>query len=178
MFASTRRLVSQVLDLASRAVNALEGILEASLAQNRASIKYFQEIDAFRPLIAGVELLDDSVRKLAVAQQELGPAVERLEMLELSRVHFEAECEGMLLKADGKLKAASNAEARERQIKKSYERNLTDPFPPDGNGETPEGGTALLANNAQAGEAQRVPSMYVGMASTRKTLALRAKWGM
>lgn len=178
MFGSTRRLIAQVLDLTSRGVNALEGILEANLGHNRFLTGYSQEIGSFRPLIAGLERLDDTLMKLAVAQQELGPAVERLESLELSRVHFEAECEGMLLKADGKLKAASNAEARERQIKKSYDRNLTDPFPQDGNGDPAERGTALLADDAQAGEAERLPPVFMGVAPSRKTLAIRAKWGM
>lgn len=133
---------------------------------------YSEDSTAFRPLLLAMADLTVTVDRLTVAQQELGPSVQRLNELELSRVRFEAECEGMLLKADGKLNAAKAAEARERQFKRSVEKTLADPFPED-----VEDGTAL-AVEAAAGPAPKGPGLYMTVSpNNKKALAQAAKWG-
>ncbi len=138
----------------------------------------------FRRFVEAIEHIAGHLQALVVAQleivraqQELGPATDRLNRLELERHQFEAQIEGLLLRAEGKLKAANNAEARERQLKKSYER-LVDPFPEDGQPESPEG-VAVLSDDAQTGEAQRLHAMRLDVAPVNsKTLAQRAKFGV
>lgn len=128
----------------------------------------------FRALVAAVRELVDVLEVTAGSQRELGPAISRVEALELHRAHFEAEMQGMLLKADGKLKAAANAEARERQLKKSYERDV-DPLDPD----SEQGSERIPAGDAAAGEAERVPPLRLDVAPLNgKALALRAKFGV
>jgi len=129
----------------------------------------------FRRLIDTIETLTASLVELANIQRASGPTLERLDALELSRHRFEAEMEGMLLKADGKLKAASNAEARERQLKKSYEKHLLDPLDSDSQEESKP--AFVLSDDAAGSEAQRVPSLHLDVASDKKAYAVRAKWG-
>jgi len=176
VFPTIRRAGAQVLDLISRGVNALEGILEAIVALGQTIQVCAEQPEAFRPLSDATRDLAGVVDKLASYQQDLGPAVERLELLELSRVRFEAECEGMLLKADGKLKAASSAEQRERQLSKRHEKRFLDPFPADGDGQPAD--VAVLQDDAPPGEAEGVQAMRFNVAQTPKAVALRAKWGV
>lgn len=136
----------------------------------------------FRRLLATLEQLSSNVQSLTVvvlelvrAHQALGAANERLEALELSRHQWEAMCEGLLQKAEGKLRAANNAEARERANKKSYE-HLVDAFPEDG--ETEEAArNAVHFDHAAPSEADKVLGMRMAVASTPKARALSAKWG-
>lgn len=138
----------------------------------------------FRRFLAALDSLEgrlasigEGLSELCRVQQEAGPASERLEVLELSRHQFEAMCEGLLLKAEGKLRAANNAEARERALRKSYE-HLVDPFPEDGVApETPAGNTDTHVD-VEAGEAQGVQPVHLGVAPSNKTLAQRAKFGV
>ena len=130
----------------------------------------------FRRLVEAIQRLTAALEDVARIQRELGPALDRLEALEHSRHQFEAECEGMLLKADGKLKAASSAEQRERQIRKSQER-LADPFDPEGV-EAAEPRTILPTNNAPPSEAPGVPPVRLALATNDKSLAVRTKWGI
>ena len=130
----------------------------------------------FRRLIEAIEHLYLAVKELAHVQQQLGPAVDRLEALELSRHHFEAEISGVLLKAEGKLKAANNSEARERQLKKSYDIR-TDPLYQDG--EEPEaGGDTVPVLDAAGGEAERMQALRLDVAPNHRETALRRKWGV
>jgi len=133
----------------------------------------FSVLRDFRALVGAISQLSSVLRNLVDVQGDAGPAVDRLNALELSRHQFEAECEGILLKAEGKLKAAANAEARERQLKKSYERQL-DPLNPDGD-EGPER-APVLPDYATAGEAQGMQPMRVGLETNTKAHAVRAKW--
>lgn len=129
-----------------------------------------------RRFLDALEDLTSALQGLATVQRDLGPAIDRLEALERARIHFEADCEGMLLKADGKLKAAASAEARERQLKKANER-LADPFPENGDDETPE--AAVLPDNAAPSKADRLLGMRMAMASTNpKAAALNHKFGL
>lgn len=130
----------------------------------------------FRRLVEAIQNLVLVLVELLQVQREAGPALDRITALELSRHQFEAEMQGVLLKADGKLKAASNSEARERQIKKANDR-LADPFSEDGE-EVAEAGRAVLADDAAAGEAERLHALRLDLAPTDgKALAVRAKWG-
>ena len=128
----------------------------------------------FRRFLEAIIALTSSLEALATIHRELGPAIDRLEILERTRHQFEAECEGMLLKAEGKLKAASSAEQRERQLKKANER-LADPFDPDSEAQPEDG--AVLPINAPSGEAKRVPAVHLDLARNSKAHAQRAKWG-
>jgi len=139
---------------------------------------------AFRRFLAVTERIEDCLRsltasleQLVVAQQAHGPAMERLEALELARHQWEAACEGLLLKAEGKLRAANNAEARERALKKTYE-HLIDPFPEDG--QRPEAVAPDPGGNDDAarGETEGVQPVRLDVAPTNKTLAQRAKFGV
>ena len=129
-----------------------------------------------RRLVEAIQALTDSLTALTDVQRLLGPSLDRLEALERSRIHFEADVEGMLLKADGKLKAASSAEQRERQLKKANERIL-DTFDPDGEPE-PQPGRPVLAVDAEGREAQGLPAVPLALAPNNKTHAVNAKWGI
>ena len=132
----------------------------------------------FRQLTDAIQSLTLAVVELADIQRQLGPALDRLEALEHSRHHFEAECEGMLLKADGKFKAATSAEQRERQLKKANERRLTDPFGAEGEVPLLEGRDPDVRVDAEGGEAQGMPAVRLAVASNDKAHAVRTKWGI
>jgi len=125
-------------------------------------------------LVVEIQLLNNLLRDLARTQQEAGPALDRIAALELNRHQFEAECEGMLLKADGKLKAAMASEARERQIKKANDR-LADPFADEGE-EAAEAARAVQPNHVEAGKAEGLYAMHLDVATDRKAAAVNAKW--
>ena len=141
----------------------------------------FQTFRRLLAITSGIEealaSLNRSLDLLVQAQREQGPATERLETLELGRVQWEATCEGLLLKAEGKLRAANNSEARERQLRKSYE-HLLDPLAqigddPETPARNPDG-----AHDAAASEAEGVQPVRVAVAPSDKTLRLRAKFGV
>jgi len=128
----------------------------------------------FRRSLEAILALVAAVESLTKAQGSAAPAIERLDALELSRYQFEAEVQGALLEAKGKLKAALNAEARERQLKKSYESNLDDVVEAGdpGSGESP-----ILPDDAQASEAERVSTLRLDVAPNHKAAALAHKFG-
>lgn len=134
----------------------------------------FSILREFRSLVEAVDSLVAVLRIIEATQRDAGPALDRLNAMELSRHQFEAECEGILLKADGKLKAAANAEARERQLKKSYERQF-DPLNPESE-EGPNHGTIVLDTDAPRGEAQGMQPVRLGVETNTKAHAVRAKW--
>jgi len=127
----------------------------------------------FSRLLAALNEIASAIRALATAHREIGPATERLDALERHRAQFEAEMEGLLLKADGKMKAAMNAEARERALKKSYEKNL-DPFDPESDARNGE--TGIPPVYAPPSEAERLSAMRLDVAPNNKAHAIRAKW--
>ena len=128
----------------------------------------------FRRLVEAVLALVAVLRDLVQMQQDAGPALDRIDALELSRHQFEAECEGRLLQADGKLKAASNAEARERQLKRSYEKLLDERDPDSEQGS--EAGHPVPDVDAEGSEAPGVPPLRLDVAPNNKAVALGAKW--
>ena len=138
----------------------------------------------FRDLLAALALLEDGIASLSAqvkalveVEEAAGPATNRLDRLEREHHTFQAECEGLLMKAEGKLRAANNAEARERANKRSYE-HLLDPLDeaglePEAPARHPDSG-----NDAPPSEAERVSAMRLGVAVSPKTLAQRAKFGV
>jgi len=130
----------------------------------------------FRRLLEAILGLTGALNDLVRIQRELGPAIDRLNALELSRHHFEAECQGMLLRADGKLKAATSAEQRERQLKKANQK-LVDDF--DLIGEEAPVATPDVGHDAPPSEENKVLGVRMAVASTnKKAPALMAKWGI
>lgn len=137
----------------------------------------------FRRFLAAIEDLADRLQEVGSAlnlachlQEGLGPATDRLANLELSRAKFEAEMNGLVLKAEGKFKAANNAEARERQLRKSRERLNLEEGDPDSQGlETP--GSPVLGDDVEVSERERLHALRLGVAPVDgKALALNHKW--
>lgn len=125
-------------------------------------------------LVGAIVAHTDALRELARVQREAGPALERLEALELSRHQFEAEVQGALLEAKGKLRAANNSEARERQLKKSYEK---DPDLFDDPGDAGSGQSPILPDDAPPSETEGLSALRLAVASSPKEAALNYKWG-
>jgi len=120
----------------------------------------------------------DALERLAAGQAATRQSLEayetvigRLESLELDRHQFEAEMEGLLLKAEGKLKAANNSEARERHQREKHEDN-TDPFPEDGD----EVQRRLQELDAEEFPAEELHPVHMGLEKNSKAYALRAKY--
>jgi len=138
----------------------------------------------FRPLLEALDTLADRLHALTLvvidlhrAQQEQGPAEERLRLLEQGRHQFEALCEGLLLKAEGKLRAANNAEARERQMRKAYE-HLIDPLVEEGERPEAAAGNPDLHYDAAPSEQERLHALRLDVAPNNKAFAQRAKFGV
>ncbi len=135
----------------------------------------FKVLRDFRALVEAIQDLVGVLRNLRDGQQEAGPALDRVAALELSRHQFEAEIQGVLLQADGKLKAANNSEARERQLKKANEK-LVDAFLETGE-EVEEAGDPVRGVDAAVRTTEGLPAVRVGVAPDRKTAALNHKFG-
>jgi len=121
------------------------------------------------------DALERMAAGMTAAQRErldTAPVFERLQDLEQSRSMWEAEVEGILAKAEGKLKAAANSEARERTMRKSREADL-DPFGDDSDG-FPE---VVPIGDAPASEEEGVQPVRVDVAQDYKALALSRKFG-
>ena len=86
-------------------------------------------------------------------------------------------CQGLLQKAEGKLRAANNAEARERANKKSYE-HLLDPLAEIGDEPETAAGDPDSGNHGAPSEAQGMPPVRADVALSPKARAQRAKWGV
>lgn len=138
---------------------------------------------AFRALLAAVVALADASQaisahlKAGLDRTEADGALrERVEDLELTRAKWEAEMDAMILKADSTLRAASNAEARERSLRKSNEAifgPLGEDLPADGEAGHPP---ILVGDAAPSGEEGMHP-VHMGVeAPNKKTLALRYKF--
>jgi len=125
----------------------------------------------FRALVDEIQRLSAHLRALRETYSEAAPSLDRLEALELSRAQFEADMEGLLQRAEGKLKAASNSEARERTMRKSYEADA-DPFPED----SEEIERRVQDFDAESVDAEEVQPMHLGLEKNSKAHALRAKW--
>jgi len=168
VFPRIRSRFIEGLDLARRSVEALEGILKHFLGTK-------DDPDVDSPLIVAVDSLTRSMKVLASVQQDHAPSVDRLEALELGRVRWESECEGLLLKAEGKHNAAKAAEMRARSLNRAYEKHVADPFVEEGVEQELE---TVRDLDAQGSEAQRLPALHVDVAPpNKKAVAIAAKWG-
>lgn len=125
-------------------------------------------------LVGAIVTLTDTLQALTRVQAEAGPALDRLEALELSRHQFEAEVQGTLLEAKGKLKGALSSEARERHMRKQNERDA-DPLADDLD-ETPDPGEGVHILHADPGEEERLSALRLGVAAGGKASALMHKW--
>ena len=134
-------------------------------------------VAALQSLRGTLQEVSVELSMLAAAQKEAGPAEARLEALELSRHQFEALCEGLLQKAEGKLRAANNAEARERANKKSYE-HLLDPLAEDGLEPEAPARDPDRGYDVSPSEEKRLQAMPLDVAPSPKALAQRAKFGV
>ena len=126
----------------------------------------------FRRIADSLERLAASVTAAASRQQDSVALTERIEDLERERALWEADVEGLLAKAEGKLKAASNAEARERTMQKRL-GDESDPFLAAGEeieATVPEG-------DVEVGDPEEVQPVHMGMETiSAKEYALRAKF--
>jgi len=104
-------------------------------------------------------------------QSQNGPSDERLDELERSRAHWEAQMEALILKADSTLKSASNAESRSRTMLRHAEK-LSDPLDLEGE----EGEDTVRSSDAPGGREEEVQALHLGLAPSRKEMALRAKF--
>jgi len=135
-------------------------------------LKVFRD---FRRLVDAVEALAIQVASSNLARIELGSATDRLLELERSRGSWEAEMESLLLKADGKLKAQMNSEARERTLKRSYEK--ADLFDADGEDALQAERHELLPGDAPGSEADGMQPVRMELETVdKKALALRMKF--
>ena len=101
---------------------------------------------------------------------------DRIEELELSRAKWEAEIEGLLLKADSTLKASANAEARTRTMKKNYEAHF-DEIDPDREAEiAQEVRGHFPPADATSSGAQTLPALHVDVEENGKAAAMRLKF--
>jgi len=125
----------------------------------------------FRRIADALEKLTATHKRVLLLAEAQHPSEERLDDLELSRHRFEAEMEGLLLKAEGKLKAAANAEARERHQRQKRDADF-DPFLDD----REEIEEALPESDAPLGDPEELQPMRMGLETNSKAHALRAKW--
>ena len=126
----------------------------------------------FRRCADALERLAASQTRQISSAEEGRIAADRLNQLELDRAQFESDCEGLLMKAEGKLKAAANAEARERTMRKSHEEDIFADSGPDGDEIAPR----LPAGDVAAVEESEVFPVPVALALNDKAYATRAKF--
>jgi len=138
----------------------------------------------FRRVLEVLQEIGEAVRELGVKldgprtdQVDTAALSDRLGGLELSRAKWQAEMEALVLVAQGKFRSASNAEARERTMKESYEKQ-PDLGYEDGEGIEPGGSEDVLPINAEIGGPDEVHALPMGMAPTRKAAALNMKYGL
>ena len=127
----------------------------------------------FRALVGAAQGIERELQALAASQETDAALAERVEQLELSRRTWEADVEGTLLKAEGKLAAANNAEARTRTMKKSYEK--LHPLA-DFDGEGEEVPTPVPTGHAEGGEVEGLQPLRVDVAPDYKALGARRKF--
>ena len=126
----------------------------------------------FRRIADSLERLAASVTAAASRQQTATALTERIEDLERERSLWEAEVEGLLAKAEGKLKAAANSEARERTMQKRFADDA-DPFLAPGE----EIEATVPAGDVEVGGTEEVLPLRLDVASESwKTRALMAKF--
>ena len=137
---------------------------------------------AFREHTEAIQTLKVALKELAAVMLEdlkerdsAGGALDRIDDLERSRARWEAELEGMILKAEGTLKAANNAESRARTMKRHAE-NYVDDYEPDRDPEETAQRKLVPGGDAQLGGANRVQPVPVGVEDDPKAHVTRMKF--
>ncbi len=126
----------------------------------------------FRRSVDALERIATALSSSLRAAHENRLPLERLDELERSRILWEAEAEGLLQKAEGKLKAAANAEARTRTMARNYESDA-DPFVDD----REEVAAPLPEGDAPVSDPEGMHFLPVGVApESKKQYALRHKF--
>lgn len=106
---------------------------------------------------------------------------ERVEALELTRAKWQAEMEGLVLKAEGRYRAAAASETRERAQRKAYEK-IAEEIGAGSPEEFPEGlpehwQDDFRAANAEGGGTDGVQPVRLGVEDgDPKARALRGKF--
>lgn len=129
----------------------------------------------FRRTADALERVASTITAATKRHYDSDAMMERLNELERDRTMWEADVEALLMKAEGKLKAAANSEARERHQRQKYE-DLIGGFDPEGQGVVQEDGAAVQPGDVEGSETEGMHVMSVGMAPNKKAHALRAKW--
>lgn len=143
------------------------------LSPEGATGRTLKVLEDFRGIRQALERISVSLSAAARNHEEREPLLHRLNELERTRGLWEAQVEGLLAKAEGKLKAAANAEARERTMQKRYEADF-DPFGPHGE----EEGPAVPEDDAEVGYPEEVQPVHLGVeAESPRQLRLRYKFG-
>lgn len=139
--------------------------------------KWFRHcLEALEAIANSLLELRTSISESLRAKADSDALAERVGALELGRGLFEADMEGLLAKCEGKMKAANNAEARERTMRRQRE-NFSDGFDNDFEEAELEGTHRVLPpGNATSREEEPMHTVHVGLASSDKTLPLRMKF--
>jgi len=126
----------------------------------------------FRRCADALERLAASQTRQITSAEDARLSGDRLDQLELGRAQFESDCEGLLTKAEGKLKAAANAEARERTMRKNHAEDIFSDV-----GEDSDELTARVpALDAPTSEPEEVLDVPMALALNDKSYATRAKF--
>jgi len=129
----------------------------------------------FSRLVEAVERIASQLGGSRAAIPGAGQDDERLRDLELRQSKWEAEVEAVLMKAEGKLQAANNSEARERTMRKSYE-NLVDPLGLDSEAAAETERVQLQRGNDEAFDEEGVHPMHMDVEEDYRSLGMRAKF--
>jgi len=128
----------------------------------------------FRRLLGVFEGIGATLTELVTLLRADEGMADRLTKLEDHRRSWEADIEGVLLKAEGKLAASNNAEARTRTMKRHAER-LADPLDIDGEGEP----AAVPSGDVEGSEEGEMPAVYRPLAPIdSKQNAMNAKFAV
>jgi len=137
----------------------------------------------FRRRLAAAKGTEKALRDIADILHEVSgrvadraELVDRIEELELSRAKWEAELEGLLMKADSKLKASNNAEARTRVMKKSYESFADEGLTDRETEIAQEVFQHIPDGNVAPSRAEPMPAMLEDVAQNDKAAAVRMKF--
>ena len=135
-------------------------------------------LSAIREVSVALRQVRDSVAALSAERSASSDVEARVQSLELERAKWQAEVEALVLQAKGQFRAASNAEARERTMRDSYEKQTDlglDDGPEEFEGQEQE---SIFPIHAPASQEDGLHQVPVGMARTRKATAVNAKYGL
>lgn len=125
----------------------------------------------FRRAADAIERVAATLMAAANRHEDTAALTARLDELERERTMWQADVEALLMKAEGKLKAAANAEARERTMQKRADD--IDPFSDPGE----EIQAPIQESDAALGYPEEVLPLRMDVApESKKASALRYKF--